>query len=96
MPLVLPTEGGLRQRNIQSFAWGSAELETRLNRLRQGELPIATKALISIPLVERAFYEPIKTAKELAQLLAAAARRIEQIIPKVYKSEERRYPARGG
>lgn len=96
VPLVLPTEGGLRQRNIQSFAWGSAELETRLNRLRQGELPIATKALISIPLVERAFYEPIKTAKELAQLLAAAARRIEQIIPKVYKSEERRYPVSGG
>ncbi|WP_231948393.1 type ISP restriction/modification enzyme [Phormidesmis priestleyi] len=96
VPLVLPTEGGLRQRNIQTFAWGSAELETRLNRLRQGELPIATKALISIPLVERAFYQPIKTAKDLAHLLAEAARRIEQIIPKVYKSEEHRYPASQG
>jgi len=96
VPLVLPTEGGLRQRNIQTFAWGSAELETRLNRLRQGELPIATKALISIPLVERAFYQPIKTAKDLAHLLAEAARRIEQIIPKVYKSEEQRYPASEG
>jgi N-6 DNA Methylase len=96
VPLVLPTEGGLRQRNIQSFAWGSAELETRLNRLRQGDLPIALKALVSIPLVERAFYEPIKTAKELAQLLARAARQIENVIPKVYKDEERRYPASGG
>ncbi len=96
VPLVLPTEGGLRQRNIQSFAWGSAELETRLNRLRQGDLPIALKALVSIPLVERAFYEPIKTAKELAQLLAKAARQIENVIPKVYKDEERRYPASGG
>jgi len=94
--LILPTEGGLRQRNIQTFVWGSAELETRLNRLRQGELPIALKALISIPLVERAFYQPIKTAKELAQLLAEAARRIEQIIPKVYNSEEHRYPASQG
>lgn len=96
VPLVLPTEGGLRQRNIQTFAWGSAALETRLNRLRQGELPIASKAVLSIPLVERAFYEPIKTAKELAQLLAGAARQIEQIIPKVYKDEERRYPASQG
>ena len=96
VPLVLPTEGGLKQRNIQTFAWGSPELETRLNRLRQGELPIALKALISIPLVERAFYQPIKTAKDLAHLLAEAARRIEQIIPKVYKSEEHRYPASQG
>jgi hypothetical protein len=96
VPLVLPTEGGLRQRNIQSFTWGSAELETRLNRLRQGDLPIALKALVSIPLVERAFYEPIKTAKELAQLLAKAARQIENVIPKVYKDEEHRYPASGG
>ena len=96
VPLVLPTEGGLRQRNIQTFAWNSAELETRLNRLRQGELPIASKAMRSIPLVERAFYEPIKTAKELARLLAEAARRIEQVIPKVYKDEERRYPASQG
>jgi hypothetical protein len=96
VPLVLPTEGGLRQRNIQTFVWGSAALETRLNRLRQGELPIASKAVLSIPLVERAFYEPIKTAKELAQLLAGAARQIEQIISKVYKDEERRYPVSQG
>jgi type I restriction-modification system DNA methylase subunit len=96
VPLVLPTEGGLRQRNIQTFSWNSTELETRLNRLRQGELPIAAKALLSIPLVERAFYQPIKTAKELAQLLAEAARRIEQVIPKVYKDEEKRYSASRG
>lgn len=96
VPLVLPTEGGLRQRNIQAFTWGSSELETRLNRIRQGELPIAFKAVTSIPLVERAFYEPIKTAKELAQLLAKAAREIERVIPKVYKSEEKRYPASQG
>lgn len=96
VPLVLPTEGGLRQRNIQTFAWDSDKLETRLSRLRQGELPIAARALTSVPLVERAFYEPIKTAKELAGLLAEAARRIEQIIPTVYKDEERRYPASKG
>jgi predicted helicase len=93
---VLPTEGGLRKGHIQAFVWGSAELETRLNRIRQGELPIASRALTSIPLVERAFYEPIKTAKELAQLLAKAAREIEKVIPKVYKSEEKRYPASQG
>jgi type I restriction-modification system DNA methylase subunit len=92
VPLVLPTEGKLRPHNIQSFAWGSRELETRLNRLKQGELPIASNAMGSVPLVERAFYEPIKTAQELAQLLAKAARQIERVIPKVYKDEERRYP----
>lgn len=96
VPLILPTEGGLRQQNIQTFAWDSAGLETRLNRLRQGELSIAAKALTSIPLVERAFYEPIKTAKELARLLAEAARRIEYVIPKVYKDEERRYSGSNG
>jgi hypothetical protein len=89
VPLVLPTEGGLRQRHIQTFTWNSQELETRLRRLHQTELPIASKALLSIPLVERAFYQPIKTAKELAQLLAEAARRIEQIIPKVYRTHLR-------
>lgn len=96
VPLILPTEGGLRQRNIQTFAWGSAELETRLNRLRQEELPVAARALTSVPLVERAFYKPIQTAKELAQLLATAARRIEQILPEVYQDEKRRYPASKG
>ncbi|MCY7393800.1 MAG: N-6 DNA methylase, partial [Leptolyngbyaceae cyanobacterium CAN_BIN12] len=35
-------------------------------------------------------------AKELAQLLARAARQIENVIPKVYKDEERRYPSSGG
>jgi type I restriction-modification system DNA methylase subunit len=96
VPLILPTEGGLRQRNIQTFAWGSAELETRLNRLRQEELPVASRALTSVPLVERAFYKPIQTAKELAQLLATAARRIEQILPEVYQDEKRRYLASKG
>lgn len=96
VPLVLPTEGGLRQRNIQAFAWGSAELETRLNRLRQDELPVASGVLASVPLVERAFYKPIQTAKELAQLLATAARRIEQVLPAVYQDEKRRYAASKG
>lgn len=96
VPLVLPTEGGLRQRNIQAFAWGSAELETRLNRLRQDELPVASGVLASVPLVERAFYKPIQTAKELAQLLATAARRIEQVLPNVYEDEKRRYAASRG
>ena len=37
IPLVLPIEGGLRQRQIQSFQWNNAELIARLNRLKQGE-----------------------------------------------------------
>ncbi|NDJ25768.1 N-6 DNA methylase [Nostoc sp. B(2019)] len=88
VPLVLPSEGGLRQRQIQTFDWNEPQLIARLNRLKQGELPIAAKGLSSVPLVEWVFYEPIKTAKELAQLLAEAARRIEQAIPSVYKKEK--------
>jgi type I restriction-modification system DNA methylase subunit len=88
IPLVLPNEGGLRQRQIQTFEWNDPLLLGRLRRLEQGELPIAVKALHSVPLVEWVFYEPIKTAGELARLLAEAARRIEQIIPKVYAAEK--------
>jgi type I restriction-modification system DNA methylase subunit len=88
VPLVLPSEGGLRQRQIQTFDWNEPQLIARLNRLKQGELPIAAKGLSSVPLVEWVFYEPIKTAKELAQLLAEAARRIEQVIPQVYEKEK--------
>ncbi|HYX16872.1 MAG TPA: type ISP restriction/modification enzyme [Nostoc sp.] len=88
VPLVLPNEGGLRQRQIQTFDWNEPQLIARLNRLKQGELPIAAKGLSSVPLVEWVFYEPIKTAKELAQLLAEAARRIEQVIPQVYEKEK--------
>ncbi|BCL40123.1 type ISP restriction/modification enzyme [Nostoc sp. MS1] len=88
VPLVLPNEGGLRQRQIQTFDWHEPQLIARLNRLKQEELPIAAKGLRSVPLVEWVFYEPIKTAKELAQLLAEAARRIEQAIPLVYKKEK--------
>ncbi|MFW9263714.1 type ISP restriction/modification enzyme [Nostoc sp. CALU 546] len=88
VPLVLPSEGGLRQRQIQTFDWNEPQIIARLNRLKQGELPIAAKGLSSVPLVEWVFYEPIKTAKELAQLLAEAARRIEQVIPQVYEKEK--------
>lgn len=88
VPLVLPNEGGLRQRQIQTFNWNEPELLGRLSRLQQGELPIAAKALHSVPLVEWVFYEPIKTAEELARALAEAARQIEQIIPKVYTAEK--------
>lgn len=88
VPLVLPSEGGLRQRQIQTFDWNEPQLIARLNRLKQGELPIAVKGLSSVPLVEWVFYEPIKTAKELAQSLAEAARRIEQVIPQVYEREK--------
>ncbi len=88
VPLILPNEGGLRQRQIQTFDWNEPQIIARLNRLKQGELPIAAKGLRSVPLVEWVFYEPIKTAKELAQLLAEAARRIEQAIPSVYKKEK--------
>ncbi|UKP01418.1 type ISP restriction/modification enzyme [Nostoc sp. UHCC 0870] len=87
VPLVLPTEGGLRQRQIETFQWNDAELIARLNRLKQRELPIATKAVCSIPQVDWVFYPAAKTAGELARALAEAARRIEQTIPKVYKNE---------
>lgn len=88
VPLVLPTEGGLRQRQIQTFQWNDTELIARLNRLKQGELPIATKSFCSIPQVDWVFYPAAKTAGELARALAEAARRIEQAIPKVYQNEE--------
>ncbi len=86
--MVLPTEGGLKQRNIQNFEIGSPELRSRLERLKQGTLPVAHKAMLSIPLAEFAFYKPIETAKDLAQQLATVAKRIEQIIPKVYRDEK--------
>ncbi|MEO0970476.1 MAG: hypothetical protein AAFX80_19660, partial [Cyanobacteria bacterium J06639_18] len=84
IPLVLPTEGGLRQQQIQSFQWNSPELIARLNRLKQTQLTIATKAVCSIPQVDWVFYEAAKTAGELAALLAEAARRIERAIPQIY------------
>lgn len=87
VPLILPSEGKLRQGQIQTFNWDDNQLLSRLKRLTQGELPIASKAMMSIPLVEWVFYEPIKTAQELAQRLAAAARSIEEAIPKVYNQE---------
>jgi N-6 DNA Methylase len=86
--LVLPTEGGLKQRNIQNFEIGSPELRSRLERLKQGTLPVAHKAMLSIPLAEFAFYKPIKTAEELAIKLAEAAKNIKQIIPEIYQQEK--------
>ncbi len=89
--MVLPSEGKLRQRQIQTFAWTDQDLQARLNRLRQSELArtdrMQEKALAVIPLVEWAFYKPIETAKELAQKLAEVSRRIEQAIPAVYEAE---------
>ena len=86
--LILPTEGGLRQRQIQTFAWNEQELLGRLSRLEQGQLPIAIKALNLIPLVEWVFYEAAKTAQELARELAKVTRRMEQAIPHVYDAED--------
>lgn len=88
--LVLPTEGKLRQRQIQTFELNSAQLlNSRLPRLHQDSLPIADKALLSTPLVEWVFYDSVATAKELAQRLAQVARQIEEIIPNVYNSESK-------
>lgn len=86
--LILPTEGGLRQRQIQTFAWDEQELLGRLSRLEQGQLPIALKALNLIPLVEWVFYPFARTSQELAQELAKVTRRIEQAIPQVYDAED--------
>jgi predicted helicase len=88
VPLVLPNEGGLRSRQIQTFDWHEPELLARLSRLQQGALPIAARALCSVPLVEWVFYEPIKTAGELARSLAEVARKIEKAIPTVYRAEK--------
>jgi hypothetical protein len=82
---VLPQEGGLKQRDIQSFELGADALHTRLDRLKS--VPIGQNILCSVPLVDRVFYEPIKTAKGLAQELAKAARQIEEIIPQLHKKE---------
>ena len=91
--MILPSEGKLRQRQIQSFAWTEQDLQARLNRLRQTELArtdrMQEKALSVVPLVEWAFYKPIETAKELAIKLAAVSRKIEQAIPTVYDAERR-------
>ena len=86
---ILPTEGGLRQTQIQTFNWDDSQLVARLKRLTQSELPIAVNNLTStpVPLVEWVFYEPIQTSQELAQLLAKSARVIEQIIPEIYHQE---------
>ncbi len=89
VPLVLPNEGGLRSRQIQTFDWHEPELLVRLSRLQQGALPIASRALCSVPLVEWVFYEPIKTAGELARSLAEVARKIEKAIPNVYRAEKK-------
>jgi predicted helicase len=92
--MVLPMEGGLRQRQIETFAWNSADLRSRLVRLNQENLVLtnrfkfadATRDFFSIPSVEWAFYKTAQTAKELAQLLAEVTRRIEQVLPLVYEA----------
>jgi N-6 DNA Methylase len=83
---VLPQEGGLKHRDIRIFELGSRELQAHLNRLKT--VPIAQNFLCSVPLVERVFYDPIETSKDLAQQLATIAKRIEQIIPQVYRQEQ--------
>ncbi len=89
--MILPTDGKLRQRQIQTFSWSDEDLQARLNRLRQDTLARTNRmkdtALSVIPLVEWAFYQPITTAKELAQKLAEVSRRIERVIPDVYRAE---------
>jgi hypothetical protein len=79
------------EAQIQTFSWSDEDLQARLNRLRQDTLARTNRmkdaALSVIPLVEWAFYQPITTAKELAQRLAEVSRRIEQAIPTVYDAE---------
>lgn len=90
--MVLPSEASLRQRQICTFDWNSEDLQARLNRLRLETL-IRTERLQEtmlsyIPLVEWAFYDPITSARELAQQLAKVSRRIEQAIPAAYRAEK--------
>jgi type I restriction-modification system DNA methylase subunit len=85
--LVLPTEGKLKQGQIQTFELGHKDLAARLERLKN--VSIAKNALLSVPLVEYVFYPPIETAKDLAQQLAAVAKRIEEVVPQVYRQEHK-------
>ena len=91
--MILPTETKLRKRQIQTFSWDAEDLQARLSRLQQATLTRTNRmresALSVVPLVEWAFYKPIRTAKELAEKLAAVSRRIEQAIPAVYEAEGR-------
>ncbi|TRU33300.1 MAG: DNA methyltransferase [Microcystis aeruginosa Ma_MB_F_20061100_S20] len=86
---ILPTEGGLRQRGIQTFAFEDEDLRARLARLHRDELAdkILEKALNLIPQVDWIFYKPAETAQELAHELAAVTQRIERAIPDVYSQE---------
>ncbi len=90
--MILPTEGRLRQRQIQIFTLSNEDFQARLNRLRQSELQNTKRlfegGLATVPLVEWAFYKPIETAKELAQQLAKASREIEERIPEIYNKED--------
>ena len=82
--MLLSSEGGLKQRNIQTFDLESQAFRTRLNRLM--EVPIAERALVFIPQVEYVLYESIKTTKELAE----AAREIELILLSDFQSKGNR------
>jgi predicted helicase len=84
--LVLPTEGKLKQGQIQTFELGHSDLATRLERLKN--VPISQNILCSVPVVKWVFDDPIQTAKELAQKLAKSAREIESIVPILYKKEQ--------
>lgn len=90
--MVLPVDGKLRKSQIQTFAWDSDDLKARLGRLQLGTMLWANKitetALLSLPNADWVFYEPIKTAKELAIKLALVTRRMEQAIPAVYDKEQ--------
>jgi type I restriction-modification system DNA methylase subunit len=81
--LVLPTEGRIRQRQIQIFDWSDREFLGRLERLKQENLKIVSRGIAEIPLVDWVFYPGVKTAQKLAQLMAEIARQIEQAIPGV-------------
>ncbi|MGK7954595.1 MAG: type ISP restriction/modification enzyme [Crocosphaera sp.] len=89
---VLPSEGKLKQRNIQCFSWDSPELLNQFQRLHQGTLILAKKIkeqiIGIIPQVDWIFYTPAKTAKTLAQELAVVTSRMEQAIPDVYHGED--------
>jgi serine/threonine protein kinase/type I restriction-modification system DNA methylase subunit len=85
--LVLPTEKTLKLRNVHSFAWNEDKLTTRFNRLKQKNLKITESLVALIPQVEVAFWEPAKTAQELAQQLAKVSREIEQIIPNIAEAQ---------
>ncbi len=104
--MVLPSEGGLRQRQIQTFGWADADGQVRLNRLRQDTLTRTNRlkdaALAVIPLLRQLFKDLSQQAEalgddlldaiaEIVSLLRVAKMNREDIVVRFYEDFLRAY-----